>query len=92
MSCDPQLCKIIIIVWFYKFIVLYHLLDIIYYICIITTDVYACYEKTLSVQRELAEMQKNRGTIVLMNARIIFMSVNACLRTVKPKTRIHVHI
>ena len=41
---------------------------------------------------KLTEMQKNRQTVVLMNARIIFMTVNACLRTVKLKTGKYVHI
>ena len=44
------------------------------------------------VRGKLAEMQKNRGTVVLMNAKIIFMTVNACLRTVRLRTGIHVHI
>ena len=39
-----SLIKIIIIVWFYLCIALYHELDITYCICITstTTDVYAC--------------------------------------------------
>ena len=57
---------------------------------------YYCYEgirmsKTLSACK-VGRDAENRGTVVLMNARIICMIVNACLRTVKLKTGIHVHI
>ena len=44
------------------------------------------------VRVKLAEMQKNCETIVLINIYIIFMIMNACLRIVKLKTGIHVHI
>ena len=68
---------------------------------------YACYVRTLIAQEKLAEMQevckteserkigrdaKNRETAILMNACIIFMTVNSCLRTVKLKTGKYVHI
>ena len=47
--------------------------------------------KTLSA-RKIGRDAENRETVVLMNARIIFMTVKACLRTVMLKTGIHVHI
>ena len=69
---------------------MYHVLDIIYCICITTMKAYACLRPRARVK--LAEMQKNLGTKVLMKAHIIFMTVNAYLRTVKLKTGIHAHI
>ena len=58
--------------------------------CITAMKAYACLRPGVSVK--LAEMQKNHSTVVLMNAHIIFKTVNVCLQTVKLKTGIHVHI
>ena len=82
-----QICNILIIVYGFINVLLYYVLDVIYYTCITTIDVCT----TLTVLVKLTEMQKvcktesarkigrdaeNRQTIVLMHARIIFMTVN----------------
>ena len=51
-----------------------------------------CKSVRLTARGKLAEIQQNRGAVVLMDARIICMTANACLRTVKLRTGIHEHI
>ena len=52
-------------------------------------DAKSLYDKA---RVKLTEMQKNRKTVLLMNARIIFMTVNASLRTVKLRTGIRAYL
>ena len=53
-------------------LLMYHVLDIIYCLCITTMKAYACLRPR--VLGKLTKMRKNRKNVVLMNTRIIFMA------------------